>query len=166
MAIHRVLIPLDGSEFSRQILRHVRAFLSSEDNELILLRVAQRPEGVSGPPARPATADVLIPMYESEQDVERAKHPIYSSQEWDSVQAALADELQADVERLRDAGYAVSLAVRFGNPVQEIVDFVEEESVDLVAMTTHGRTGLRRLLTWLTFHSMRCWHTTRLWRVT
>lgn len=146
MAMLRVLIPLDGSKFSRQILRHVRTLLSPEDNELILLRVGESPEGISGAPARPATSDSLSPVYESERDIKRAEHPIYTSQAWDSVQAALVNELQAEVNHLQGAGYAVSVAVRFGNPAQEIVDFVEQESVDLIAMTTHGRSGLGRLI--------------------
>lgn len=146
MTMHKVLVPLDGSEFSRQILPHIRNFLDPDDNELILLRVAQPPEGITGAPARPTGVELPLPMYESERDAELTAHPIYASQAWDSFETSLVDELQTDVVRLQDAGYAVSVAVRFGDPAQEIVDFVEDESVDLVTMATHGRTGLGRLL--------------------
>lgn len=146
MTKHRVLIPLDGSEFSRQILHQVREFLSPADTELILMRVAEPPKGISGAPAKPATFEVHVPMYESERDAERAKHPIYADQERDSAQAAIAGELQADVQRMQDAGYTVSAAIRFGDPAPEIVKFTAREPIDLIAMTTHGRTGLSRLL--------------------
>lgn len=146
MTKQRVLIPLDGSDFSRRILSCVRQFIDSEDSELVLLRVTQPPEGLIGAPARPATTEVPTPVYESERDAELAKHPIYASQAWESLEARLMDELQADALPLREAGYTVSLAVRFGAAGQEIVDFVEHESIDLVAMTTHGRTGLNRLV--------------------
>ncbi len=143
---NKVLIPLDGSDFSRQILPHVRNFLDPAENELILLRIGHPPEGLSGVPARPPTAELPLPMYESQRDAQFAQHPIYASQAWESFKATLVDELQADVSQLEDAGYSVSVAIRFGEPAQEIVDFVEAEDIDLVAMTTHGRTGVSRLL--------------------
>lgn len=146
MTMHKVLIPLDGSEFSRQILPHIQAFLDPADNELILLRATEHAEGITGTPARPASAEFPLPVYESEHAAERAKHPIYASQVWENVMDTLEEELQADVLRLQDAGYTVSVAIRFGDPGQAIVDFVESEAVDLVAMTTHGRTGLDRLI--------------------
>lgn len=143
----RVLVPLDGSDFSRQILPHLRAFLDPSDLELILLRVGDPPEGVTGTPARPPTAEWPFPIYyESERDADRAHHPIYSSQVRDSVQAELVDELQGDVGALQEAGYSVYVAVSFGDPAQEIVAFAERQHVDLVAMATHGRTGLSRLV--------------------
>jgi nucleotide-binding universal stress UspA family protein len=36
--------------------------------------------------------------------------------------------------------------MRFGPPAAEIERYIDEEGVDLVAMTTHGRTGLARLV--------------------
>jgi nucleotide-binding universal stress UspA family protein len=42
---------------------------------------------------------------------------------------------------LREAGFSVSVAVLFGEPVEEIVRFVENEGVDLVAMATHSHGG-------------------------
>ena len=55
----------------------------------------------------------------------------------------LADPLQA---RLRAAGLTVQTAVRTGDASPEIVAGAREEQADLIAMTTHGRGGLRRLL--------------------
>jgi nucleotide-binding universal stress UspA family protein len=44
------------------------------------------------------------------------------------------------------AGYIVSVVVRFGDPAQQIVAFAQEQAVDLVVMATHGRTGLQHLM--------------------
>jgi nucleotide-binding universal stress UspA family protein len=85
-------------------------------------------------------------MYGARRDVEWASHPIYASQIWANVCAALEDELASVIHGLQEAGFTVSVAVRGGDPVEEIVRFVESEGVDLVAMATHGRTGLRRLV--------------------
>jgi nucleotide-binding universal stress UspA family protein len=40
----------------------------------------------------------------------------------------------------------VTLAVRIGNPVDEIARFAREEGVDIIVMATHGRTGLKHVL--------------------
>ncbi|MBK8049046.1 MAG: hypothetical protein IPK16_19215 [Anaerolineales bacterium] len=40
MTKRKVLIPMDGSEFSRQIVRTVKEFLDPHDVSLVLLRVA------------------------------------------------------------------------------------------------------------------------------
>ena len=42
--------------------------------------------------------------------------------------------------------YGLSLVVRRGNPYDEITRYAKEESVDLIVMATHGRTGLAHVL--------------------
>jgi nucleotide-binding universal stress UspA family protein len=146
MSKHKILIPLDGSEFSEQILLQVQRFLNPEDNHLILLRVASLPHGLIGMPAQPAAIEWPMPAYPSHRDAELARHPIYASQAWDSQVAKLEDELRTDVFDLQQAGYTVSTMIRFGDPAQEILELIDEENIDLVAMTTHGRTGLSKLV--------------------
>jgi nucleotide-binding universal stress UspA family protein len=38
------------------------------------------------------------------------------------------------------------MEIRFGDPVEEILAVRESGQADLIAMTTHGRTGLSRLV--------------------
>lgn len=146
MASHRVLTPLDGSDSSRQILNAVRTFLPPADNELILLRVGDPPEGFIGHPARVAGPDMNVMVYESTQDMTAATHPIYASQERDSAEAEMRREVQRDVHELEACGYGVNVCVRFGRAGEEIVDCVEKYGVDLVAMCTHSRRGINRLI--------------------
>ena len=40
----------------------------------------------------------------------------------------------------------VSLVVRSGNPADEIARFARDEAIDLIVMTTHGRTGLQHMV--------------------
>ncbi|MCZ7575046.1 MAG: universal stress protein [Ardenticatenaceae bacterium] len=147
MTAHKVLVPLDGSRFSRQIVPHVLRFLDPQEDELILLRVAPLPAGLPVPPPQPLIVGALMrPAYQSEHEIERARHPMYWDQELASRGAALEDELQADAGALRAAGYSVTTVVRFGDPAEEIVNIVGDEAVDLVAMATHGWTGLSRIV--------------------
>jgi nucleotide-binding universal stress UspA family protein len=58
-----------------------------------------------------------------------------------------AEEYLAPVAaKLRAGGVRVETVVRHGNPADEIVAAAREVGADLIAMTTHGRSGLGRLL--------------------
>jgi nucleotide-binding universal stress UspA family protein len=146
MAQHKVLIPVDGSEFSRQIFPVVSQFLAPEENSIILLRVAEKSGGHTGHPARVMGMDPTVPVYEYEQDLRESQHPIFASQEMESVAASVRQEMKLDMEILQAAGYSVQPVVRFGSPGEQIVEYAEHNDVDLVAMTTHGRRGIVGLL--------------------
>ena len=144
---HKVLIPIDGRDFSRQIVPCVRRFLPVEQNELILLRVGDEVHGMVGMPAKPVAWDVSTSMYSSERDLVASKHPIYASQEWESAVADVRHSMDSDVHLLEMAGYAVTSVVRIDkSPGTAILRYIETHDVDLVAMTTHGRTGVGRML--------------------
>lgn len=54
---------------------------------------------------------------------------------------------QAFRERLPDAKYkAIKFNVVFGDPGHEIADFAEGVGAELIVLSSHGRTGLTRLL--------------------
>lgn len=144
--MNRILIPHDGSNFSYQIFAHIIKLLSPKDNDLVLLRVVPYPSGMTGAPPRPMSVDVTTPMYNSGSDIEYASHPIYASQELESLESETIEALDEDARPLRTAGYTVSVQCRFGNAAPEIVKFAENEHIDAIAMTTHGRSGLSRMI--------------------
>jgi nucleotide-binding universal stress UspA family protein len=146
MAGHTVLIPTDGTAFARQIYPFVIKFLPPTDNTIMLLRVGDPPEGHTGQPARVVSEGSQTLGYESVHDIEESIHPIYASQERDSAEAEFQRALREDVHMLESAGYTVSSHVRFGDPGDAIVAFVKAHEVDMVAITTHWRRGLDRLI--------------------
>jgi nucleotide-binding universal stress UspA family protein len=149
MSRNRVLIPLDGSSFSERILPIVRRFLQPAENELILFQVTEPPDGGTGAISDLVADDVMqdriIPRLSPAQ-MEMAQHPTYTSQVEDSVAVDLEAKLSPLVTELRNNGYAVSTLVEFGDPAPGIEQAIRDHHIDLVAMTTHGRTGLRRAL--------------------
>jgi nucleotide-binding universal stress UspA family protein len=48
--------------------------------------------------------------------------------------------------RLRDTGIPIHTTVRYGEAAEEILRHIKDNAVDLVAMSTHGRSGLSRLV--------------------
>lgn len=128
MEHNRILIPVDGSSFSLEVLRYVTRFLKPEQTKLILLHVAEPPRMVElGAPGDPELT-------------------IFADQEAASIEIGFVSTMQMHVRYLEHAGFAVATVVQFGEPTAEIERYIRENEVDMVAMTTHGRTGLARML--------------------
>lgn len=145
--MRNALVPLDGSTFSKQVLNSVCQLLEPKAFALTLLRVAPLPKSIQQLPPRPSVHHGWLRVgYESPRDEELARHPIYADQLWESLRARYSDELARDAHCLRERGFEVRLAVRFGEAAREISDFVRREAIDLVVMATHGRTGLGHTL--------------------
>jgi nucleotide-binding universal stress UspA family protein len=146
MTKRKVLIPLDGSDYSRQILPQVQAWLKPDAHDLILIRVSEPPQGLTRASHPTRNENVQIPEFDSSADADIAAHPIYQSQKMDSAISALSDALRPERESLEAAGYTVSIEIRFGHAAKEITQCAEDSAVDLIAMTTHARAGLERLM--------------------
>ncbi len=147
MTKRKVLIPLDGSDFCRKILPQIRHLFAPDKFQLHLVHVADNPAGNVTAPATVASLTFTdVPHYQTSDDAVRSHHPIFASQERDSLVSAWQEELRQDVRSLEQDGYEVIQQVRFGEAGEEIIRYVRAAKIDLIAMTTHGRTGLRRLL--------------------
>jgi nucleotide-binding universal stress UspA family protein len=119
----RVLVPVDGSALSAAILPFIAQIAGPLGSQVVLLRVvpAFLPEGVEG-----------------------SRHVVI-----DELMAQLAEAkgyLEGLAEGLAGRGVRVRTEVRRGDPVFQIAAVARELDADLIAMTTHGRSGLDRLL--------------------
>jgi len=142
MLDNKVLIPLNQSELSHEILPYVEKFMSAEANELILFFVTRPPSGAGF--GEPDLAAGYVPR-PGDQPVMPTLHPIYESQQEDSITAHVEAELMPVTSHLRDAGYQVSLVVGFDkDPVEAILSEIRNRNIDLVAMSTHAHVGITR----------------------
>lgn len=119
----RVAVPLDGSPVAEAIIPFILEIAGPLDLEVVLLRVV--------PP--------LVP-----QAVESSRHVVFEDVERRRVDAE--EYLAPLAVELRDKAVRVRIEVRRGEPAIEIVAGAREAGADLIAMTTHGRSGLGRLL--------------------
>ena len=141
----KILVPLDGSELAEAILPYVEEIgQRCEPAEVVLLRVVRLPSSRSGAVFRPQADQYTKPTPVTRTDAEIAQHPIYREQELATARAEVEASLQPVVQRLRDAGISVEAKVAFGRPAYQIVRFAEREGMVLIAMSTHGRSGLTR----------------------
>jgi len=142
MPDNKVLIPLNQSELSQEILPYVEKFIPAACNELILFFVTKPPTGAGF--GEPDLGAHYTPR-PGDQSVLPTLHPIYESQQEDSITAHVEAELIPVTHRLKDAGYKVSLVVGFDkNPVEAILAEIKNSKIDLVAMSTRARVGVTR----------------------
>lgn len=144
----KILIPLDGSDFSLQIIRVVLDFFDPRDVSLILLRVAQPPSLSLEASSAQTLLSGSLPLSGSYETYASAVEQKYEAaeKELQGVRTQLLETLQPEADRLRSLGYAVKIEVEFGDPAQRIVRYAGDEGISLIAMATHGRSGLSRLM--------------------
>lgn len=142
MSMNKILIALNQSELSQQVLPSVQRLFPPEANELILYFVTRPPAAAGfGEPDLSAG----YPPLQGDQPVQPTLHPIYESQQRDSIKAHVKSELSPVTARLREAGYEVSVKVGFSNnPDDSIARYIGECGASLVAMTTRARVGVTR----------------------
>ncbi len=112
----RILVPLDGSTLAEAVLPQVEELARLHGSEVLLLRVAL----AHGLPGTDQTALQV-------QTVEEA----------DRYLATIEEQLVAQ-------GIKALVSVRYGHAAEEILDHARRAHADLIAMTTHGRSGIRR----------------------
>jgi len=147
----KILIPLDGSSFSRKVINHVVKIFPPEICELTLLKVATVPDELKEPMrASKITGDWSTvmswnPAIGAKQKMDPEKSA-YIERVWGGLKAEMVDNLAEIKEKLKEEGYDVSLGIRFGNIAKEIISYTELNKIDLIAMSTHGRKGFKRMI--------------------
>jgi nucleotide-binding universal stress UspA family protein len=123
-----VLVPLDGSSYSAAALAAATAIGELAWGEYTLLEVIQ-------------PAFVLVPSFGAETA------PYFNESLLNEQRAAAEKYLAGTAEQLRNRGYSVETVVRdAGSTAAAILDYAASNPIDLIAMATHGRGGLGRLL--------------------
>ena len=125
--IRRILVPLDGSSTCEAIMPYAKELATLLGARIVILHVSDElgaeagnfwGRNLSGEPLGPAPAADATP----DQRVEYAARTFSSS------------------------GLETLALNRGGDPIATILDFARPSAVDLIAMTTHGRTGFAKLL--------------------
>jgi nucleotide-binding universal stress UspA family protein len=130
-----ILLPLDGSDLAAQAVPHAVAIATRSGAALTLLQlvpdVGLLPTASStyAPGGGPADGFVSGPQSQDLQDrwLQEASHTL----------ADQSTQLGMDPTLIRSV-------VEVGAPGDEIVAFAKQHQVDLIVMSTHGRSGLAR----------------------
>ncbi|MCP4979438.1 MAG: universal stress protein [Gammaproteobacteria bacterium] len=142
MPNNKVLIPLNQSELSQKIVPSVERFFPASGNDLVLFFITRPPSAAGFGKPDLGAGYVQLP---GDEPVTPTLHPIYASQQEDSIKAHVEAELTPLTSHLEEAGYKVSIMVGFDkDPVDAILRVIGENEINLVAMSTHARVGVTR----------------------
>jgi len=118
----RLLVPVDGSVLSEYALEDARNIIAGCGMpELYLLTVVEPFHQKS-----PGTGEDWNEVLKKESSILAQNY---------------LDQL---MQKLKSDGLMVKIAVVEGNPSDKILEFAEKNNIDLIVMTTHGRSGARR----------------------
>ncbi len=121
----KILVPWDGSGWGRRAIPHAVDIAQANDSELIILYVF-RPPGTE-------YAD-QITLAGQEGQIQQLRNGVEQS-------------LTGVANELRNQGVKVQTLVLENTGVASaICDYVRDADIDLVVMSTHGRTGIARFL--------------------
>lgn len=118
----KILCPVDFSDHALTALAYATDIARQNDGQLLLLHVIDNPLADQyGPVGQNFYAEV-------EHALEKSKHML------------------ADAARTHAAGLPCEIIAKRGNPHEEIIDCANAQQADVIVMSTHGRTGPRRLV--------------------
>ncbi len=120
----KILVPLDGSDRAEAILPHVKDLASCYRAEVLFLQVIE--------------PNVL---YTSPYDA----YPEINLAEYEGRIPEAEEYLKQLVDHCLADGLVARYRVKYGSVVQTILEIADAENVDLIAMASHGRTGLSRV---------------------
>jgi len=124
----RILVPLDGSKVGEAALPHVEELVSKLSAEIkveiTLLQVSSLTHYI-------VAAGASAPVQYTEKEIEEIKK--YA-----------IDYLNEAGEGLKSKGVTVKIRVEIGSAADKIIMIADEINVDLIAMSTHGRSGISR----------------------
>ncbi len=118
----KILVGIDDSKFSADVLRAIVTQFRPENTEVRVLHVLQ--------PIAPAPPQ-MAPGYAPELEVQ--KKPA-------------SDLVERIAKELRTAGFKVDTAVEVGDIRESIIDSAAAWGADLIVVSSHGQRGIQRFL--------------------
>ena len=127
-----VIVPLDESKLAEGILSHVEAMAEQRGTDIVEVVLV----GVCEPPVIPSDypeGEGMPVSWEERVQQETAACQVGSKKYRSGIE-----------KRLRDAGINVSSQTLVGRVADEIIDYAAKTPFSLIAMSTHGRSGVSR----------------------
>jgi nucleotide-binding universal stress UspA family protein len=150
----RILVTLDGSKLSEAVLGPAARLARAAGAEVHLLIVGHQPRDLGR--GKRGTRDVMVklPIIGSFPfDTPRAGYypraeamPVESREQFIARREHELDEYLMGKARAFEGLEVRRVAHLSDNPTEIIADYARQQAVDVIAMATHGRSGLNRLV--------------------
>jgi len=119
----KIIVPLDGSAVGEATLPYVKEIANGFESDVILLRVVEKEQRV--------------------RTIGGTNHIIFHDSIIEQMRAEAVRYLNETKKKLSE-GINVQTVIKTGNAAKEIITLAGEESGNIVAMSSHGESGLTR----------------------
>lgn len=130
-----ILVPLDGSPLAEEALAQARLLAKQGASRIVLVRVLS---------PGPSPALMALP-YPGASLAAAAQTELLAGAMKEQEREARS-YLQKVRRRLTRAGIEAEVWLETGEPAERILEVAQLAGADLVVMSTHGRSGLRRMI--------------------
>lgn len=129
----KLLVPLDGSRLSESAIPHAAMLALALKSEVVLFRVVEQ-----------VSVGAALTGHEGPETVRKVVEQAVKSEGLKT--AAAGQYLERHARNYAAHGVKVTVATAVGKPRDQILAYCKANQVDLVVMTTRGRSGLKRLV--------------------
>jgi nucleotide-binding universal stress UspA family protein len=141
-----VLVTLDGSSLSEAVLPVVADQFAGSETVVTLLTVGEIPHATVEEPASSVQPYVFLGAPRPAMRLETPRYAETKEQALERRVETMKAYLEERAQPLRERGIEVRTVVEFGDPKYVITEHAGEPDVDLLAMATHGHSGLAALI--------------------
>ena len=114
----KMLVPLDGSELAENALKHVEILISTQIvKEVIFIRVVDT---------------AAEPLYNLEISIK------------ERIEREIKDYLDSVNDTFRVLGVSTQSVMLYGNVADTILNYAEQNDIEIIVMSTHGRSDISR----------------------
>jgi len=126
--VKKILAPVDFSDFSMEALRGAKELAADVNAEIHLVHVVV-----------PHFHVIPLPLATSgDQSFELTR------------ESAMTQQAEEELTRIKKDDFGnspkVSTAVLNGSPVKTLIEYAERNAIDLIVLSTHGRSGVDRVM--------------------
>lgn len=122
--INSIIVPLDGSALAEAILPTVSSWAQALDLEVTLVRAFQMPGAMY------AGSEVYLPDYDQLREESHKEAAVYLREK--------------EVALVKEGVKTVAIRTMEGPAADEIINYAHNETHALIAMSTHGYSGVKR----------------------
>ena len=122
--LSKILVALDGSKESEAVIPYIEELASKLQADVILLQV-------------------IAPDYHI-YAAGGPEYGVYAEQQIESMKKFARDYLEEIVSRLKQSEVTAKAEIVLGTAAETIINYADQTNASLVALTTHGRSGVSR----------------------
>lgn len=130
--IKKILVPFDGSKFSKNAARNAISIAEKFDAKISFITVV--PSGSNPPPSK------ILGILIDDKKAQKGFHQTFCA-----IRRDLKKTLTVMVNKCKNENISAEYRILEGNTIEKIIQFSKKGKYDLIIIGSHGLTGLTKI---------------------